>query len=85
MGKKKQPFYRIVVMEETKPRESKYVEQIGWYNPIKENAVSLEETKVFKWLDNGAQPTGTVKALLSKSGLLKKYADNKSAARKKSE
>ncbi|HON56191.1 MAG TPA: 30S ribosomal protein S16 [bacterium] len=77
MGKKKQPFYRVVIMEESKPRESSYVDLVGWYNPMKEGKVSFDEAKVLKWLQNGAEPTDTVRSLLSKNGILKKFAEQK--------
>lgn len=83
MGKKKQPFYRIVVTEETAPRESKYVDLVGWYNPMKENQISLDESKVLKWLGNGVEPTDTVRCLLSNNGLLKKFADSKPKSKAK--
>ncbi len=78
MGKKKQPFYRIVVTEDDSPRDSRYIDLIGWYNPMKENKVSIDESKALKWLRTGAKPTDTVRNLLSTSGLLKKFAESKS-------
>ena len=77
MGKKKQPYYRIVIVEDDAPRESRYVDKIGTYNPIKENELSIDEGKALKWLGYGVQPTGTVKNLLSKCGILKKFDESK--------
>lgn len=77
MGKKKQPFYRVVIVEDDAPRDSRYVDLVGWYNPVKENQVSFDETKVLKWLGHGVKPTDTVRNLLSNSGLLKKFAESK--------
>jgi small subunit ribosomal protein S16 len=78
MGKKKQPFYRIIAVEETKPRESRYADQIGYYNPMNKEEFKVDEEKALKWLGNGATPTSTVKYLLSKSGIMKKFAESKS-------
>lgn len=77
MGKKKQPFYRIVIMEETAPREGRYVDKIGWYNPMKEDSISIDESKALKWLGNGVKPTATVRNLLSSNGILKKFDELK--------
>lgn len=70
MGSKKKPFYRVVVADSRAPRDGKFIEQIGYYNPVAEGEqVKLDVEKANKWLDNGAQPTETVKALFKKHGV----------------
>ena len=65
-GRKKKPFYRIVAADSRKPRDGKYLANLGWYNPFtKETYVNAPEVK--KWLDDGAQPSETVHALLKKA------------------
>ncbi|MBO4933686.1 MAG: 30S ribosomal protein S16 [Clostridia bacterium] len=72
MGAKKQPFYRIVVADSRYPRDGRFIEEIGYYNPLTEPSdVKVDAEKVEKWLKNGAQPTDTVKALLKKNGIIK--------------
>ncbi len=62
MGAKKAPFYRVVVADSRSPRDGRFVEEIGYYNPITEpSTIKLDEEKVQKWIKNGAQPTDTVK------------------------
>lgn len=71
MGAKKAPFYRIVVMDGRKARDGQYIEQIGYYDPAKEPAVVKIDTEIAKkWLDNGAQPTETVRSLLKSAGVI---------------
>ena len=72
MGKKKSPFYRIVVADSRSPRDGRFIEEVGYYNPMTNPAdIKVEEEKVQKWLQNGAQPTETVKSLLTKAGIVK--------------
>lgn len=72
MGAKKQPFYRIVVADSRYPRDGRFIEEIGYYNPLTEPAdVKVDAEKVEKWLKNGAQPTDTVKALFKKNNIIK--------------
>lgn len=72
MGAKKQPFYRIVVADSRYPRDGRFIEEIGYYNPLTEPAdVKVDAEKVEKWLKNGAQPTDTVKVLLKKNNIIK--------------
>lgn len=72
MGAKKAPFYRIVVADSRFPRDGRFIEEIGYYNPLEDPAViKVDEEKVQKWISNGAQPTDTVKALLKKAGAIK--------------
>jgi len=71
MGQKKKPFYRIVAADSRAPRDGRFIEQIGYYNPISEPVeLKIDAEKAQKWLSTGAQPTDTVRALLKKSGVL---------------
>jgi len=73
-GRKKAPFYHIVVADSRAPRDGKFIEKIGIYNPITQPAtIEVNFEKALKWLENGAQPTDTVNALLSKEGVLLKH------------
>ena len=70
MGAKKNPFYRIVVADSRYPRDGRFIEEIGYYNPLEEPmALKVDTEKAQKWISNGAQPTDTVKALLKKAGM----------------
>lgn len=72
MGAHKKPFYRIVVADVRAPRDGKFIEEIGYYNPMTEpKEIKIDEELAQKWINNGAQPTDTVKALFKKSGILK--------------
>ena len=72
MGAKKAPFYRIVVADSRYPRDGRFIEQIGTYDPNTDPAtVTIDAELATKWLGNGAQPTDTVKALLKKNGIIK--------------
>jgi small subunit ribosomal protein S16 len=78
MGMKKAPFYRLVVSESTSPRDGRFVEEIGYYNPTKNPAVlQIDEEKALKWLANGATPTDTTRSLLSQVGIMKKFDESK--------
>ena len=71
IGKKKSPFYRVVIADARAPRDGRFVEEIGYYNPLTEPAeIKIDADKAKQWLKNGAQPTDTVKALLKKSGIV---------------
>ena len=71
MGAKKAPFYRVVVADSRYPRDGRFIEEIGYYNPLTEPAeIKLDADKVKTWLANGAQPTETVRSLLKKSEIL---------------
>ena len=84
MGKKRQPFYRIVAADSRFPRDGRFIETVGTYNPVrKETEIKLDEEKVLKWLSNGAQPTDTVRSIFVKEGIMKKFADSKVKAPKK--
>ena len=72
MGAKKAPFYRVIVADSRDPRDGKFVEEIGYYNPLTNPVeINIDAEKADKWLKSGAQPTDTVKALLKKSGIVK--------------
>ena len=71
MGAKKSPFYRIVVADSRYPRDGRFIEEIGTYNPLTEPAsVSIDSDKAKTWLKKGAQPTDVVKRLFKDSGIL---------------
>ena len=72
MGAKKAPFYRVVVADSRYPRDGRFIEEIGTYDPMKsEDNIKINEEAAQKWLANGAQPTDTVKDLFKKSGIVK--------------
>jgi small subunit ribosomal protein S16 len=80
MGKKGAPFYRIVAADSRSPRDGRFIEQIGTYNPTKaEEKVTLDKELAKKWLSNGAQPTDTVRSILSHEGVLKGMHEAKSS------
>ena len=71
MGQKKAPFYRVVVADSRSPRDGRFIEEIGYYNPMTNPAeIKIDAEKAKTWLTNGAQPTETVKSLLRKSEIL---------------
>lgn len=71
MGAKKAPFYRVVVADSRYPRDGRFIEEVGYYNPMTNPAeVKIDAEKAKKWISNGAQPTDTVRDLLKKSGVL---------------
>ena len=71
MGAKKVPFYRIVVADSRYPRDGRFIEELGYYDPTKEPSVlKVDDEKAKSWIANGAQPTDTVKALLKKNGTI---------------
>jgi len=78
MGAKKAPFYRIVVADSRSPRDGRFIETVGTYNPIANPAeISINREVALKWLANGAQPTDTVKAIFKNEGILKAFNDAK--------
>ena len=78
MGSKKKPFYRVVAADSRYPRDGKFVEVVGTYNPVAlTDNIKVDEEKALKWLRNGAQPTDTVKDILSKAGVMKKFHEEK--------
>lgn len=83
MGSKRNPFYRMVVADSRSPRDGRYIEVVGTYNPVVSPAeVKVEEEKVLSWLATGAQPSDTVRNILSKEGIMKKFHDSKTLNKK---
>ena len=83
MGRKKRPFYHIVVADSRTRRDGAFIEVIGTYNPLpNEIELKIDEEKALKWLSVGAIPTDTAKSLMSKLGIIKKFAENKVKAGK---
>ena len=71
IGAKKAPFYRVIVADSRSPRDGRFIEEIGYYNPLTQPVeIKIDPEKAKKWIVNGAQPTETVKALLKKSGIV---------------
>jgi len=71
MGAKKKPFYRFIVADSRSPRDGRFIEELGTYDPMKNpSEVKVDAEKVKEWIANGAQPTETVKALLKKAGVI---------------
>lgn len=78
MGAKKRPFYRIVAADSRSPRDGRFIEIVGIYNPLTEPAeINFDEEKAMKWLNDGAKPSDTVRDLLSRSGLLTKFHEQR--------
>ena len=78
MGAKKAPFYRIIVADSRSPRDGKFIEQVGTYNPLTNPAlINVDEEKAIDWLSKGAQPTDTVKNIFSKCGIMEKFHNKK--------
>ncbi|EKF50469.1 30S ribosomal protein S16 [Lactococcus garvieae] len=78
MGSKKKPYYRINIADSRSPRDGRFIETVGTYNPlVAENQVTLKEDRVMEWLNNGAQPSDTVRNILSKAGVMKKFHEQK--------
>ena len=71
LGAKKAPFYRVIVADSRSPRDGRFIDEIGYYNPLTNPAeIKIDGEKAKKWIANGAQPTETVKSLLKKSGIV---------------
>ena len=71
MGMKKKPFYRLVVTDSRNARDGRFIEEIGYYDPMKQPAeIKVDNEKAAQWMKNGAQPTDTVRVLLKKSGAI---------------
>ena len=78
MGAKQRPFYRIVVADSRSPRDGRFIEEIGTYNPIVEPAeIKIDKDSAIKWVNNGAQPTDTVRSLFKKTGILEDIHSSK--------
>ena len=72
LGAKKSPFYRVVVADERSPRDGKFIDQLGYYNPLTDPAeIKIDAEMATKWLNDGAQPTETVRSILKKSEIIK--------------
>ena len=85
MGAKQKPFYRIIAADSRSPRDGRFIETVGTYNPIKEPAIiTLKEDRVMYWLEQGAIPTDTVRNILSKNKIMEKFAKEKAKTKKKS-
>lgn len=71
MGANKRPFYRVVVADSRRSRDGRFIEEIGYFNPLTEpNTININEEAAKKWLDNGAQPTERVRSLFKKVGII---------------
>jgi len=80
IGAKKSPFYRLVVADSRFPRDGRFIEEIGYYNPAADPSVlQVKEERALDWLAKGAQPSDTVRALFSRLGIMKKFAEAKNA------
>ena len=78
MGSKKKPFYRVVAADSRSPRDGRFIEEVGYYNPTCVPAdVKIDEEVALKWLNQGALPTDTVRNIFSKKGIMTKYAESK--------
>jgi small subunit ribosomal protein S16 len=78
IGAKKSPFYRIVVADSRSPRDGKFIEEIGTYNPLTEPAkITIDEDKALDWMQKGAKPSDTVRSIFSKAGLMTKLHESK--------
>ncbi|HEX9695634.1 MAG TPA: 30S ribosomal protein S16 [Actinomycetota bacterium] len=77
-GKKGQPFYRVVVADQRSPRDGRFVEEIGTYNPLTDpSTIDIDEDKALSWLAKGAQPSGQVGQLLRRVGIWQKFTATK--------
>lgn len=80
LGGKHKPFYRLVVADSRAPRSGKYIEAIGFYNPITDpSTIKVDEAKALGWLRKGARPSDAARVLLERSGVLQKWAEQKKA------
>jgi small subunit ribosomal protein S16 len=78
MGAKKNPFYRVVVCDSASRRDGRPIEEIGYYDPTKNpHEIKVDEIKAMKWLQEGAQPSDTVKSLLKQAGVMEKFHQSK--------
>jgi len=78
MGSKQKPFYRIVAADSRSPRDGRFIEAVGTYNPVKQPAeVKVDEELALKWLNDGAKPSDTVRNIFSQNGIMSKYASSK--------
>lgn len=78
MGAKKAPFYRVIVADSRSPRDGKFIDSLGTYNPLKTPAeIKINEEATIDWLEKGAIPTDTARSILSKAGVMEKYHNKK--------
>lgn len=78
MGAKKAPFYRVIVADSRSPRDGRFIDELGYYDPTKQPEVlKIDSEKALQWLKTGAQPSETVRELLKKAGVMKTFADQK--------
>lgn len=78
MGSKQRPFYRIIAADSRSPRDGRFIETVGTYDPIKKtDNITVDEEKALKWLNYGAEPTDTVRSILTKTGVWKKFKSKK--------
>ncbi|MDD3365038.1 MAG: 30S ribosomal protein S16 [Syntrophomonas sp.] len=78
MGAKKNPFYRVVVADSRSPRDGRFIEEIGYYDPATNPAtIKIDEEKALQWLTTGAKPSDTAKSLLQKQGIMSKFAESR--------
>jgi small subunit ribosomal protein S16 len=78
MGKTKRPFYRVVVADQRSPRDGRFIENIGRYHPLEDpSVIEIDEERALHWLRVGAQPSNTVKVLMTKTGIWEKFAGSK--------
>jgi small subunit ribosomal protein S16 len=83
MGRHKRPFYRVVATDSRMPRDGRFLEVVGTYDPLKESdKASFKEDRVLDWLQKGAQPTDPVRGLLRKTGILKAFRESKPSSTK---
>jgi small subunit ribosomal protein S16 len=76
MGAKKAPFYRLVVADSRSPRDGKFIEELGYYDPTKNpSIIKINEERALYWLKNGAQPSETARSLLNKTGIIAKLSE----------
>ncbi|MDI3327131.1 MAG: 30S ribosomal protein S16 [Alicyclobacillaceae bacterium] len=84
MGAKKRPFYRVVVADSRSPRDGRFIEEIGTYDPLSDPAkIHIDTEKALKWLQNGAQPSDTARSLLRKAGVLRQFHELRAARSKR--
>ena len=78
LGRKKRPFYRVIVVDRRSPRQGKAVDDLGYYDPLTDPVqIQIDEGRALKWLKNGAKPTETARSLLSKAGILQKFHEQR--------
>jgi small subunit ribosomal protein S16 len=84
-GRKNKPYYRLVVADSRSPRDGRFIDMVGVYHPLEKDAevgLKIDEAKALKWLHEGAAPSDTVRSLLRKKGIMKKFHEAKVAAKK---